>query len=306
MPLDIAALIAEERRTRLIILRSPDRGTFRPDNSKLVKQSETKRRYYKPPPILTDTEAAEILDLDVETVRELAVGGALKPHNRLSQDEQKRDTYYFSCYTVEKYKNRSINHTGLVIFANAAKMLSLWPDNFYKKYVKTGRLEPALDEGRRGDYYFHLEDVYALIEIEKQTIITPETAEILGVNVSCVDKMIADGSLTPISGPKIDGFGKNLFLRRDIEELQAEREAFKTKRIKEGGTPRFGRQTPRARPVRNVIGPRIEQLLKKWHRQSPPQHISGYRLYRQLVDEGYQVGIASVYMCLRQRHQQVV
>jgi hypothetical protein len=240
-PLDVAGLIAEERKAPLIILKSPDKTTRESEDSKAKKKPKPERRYYKPPPVFSETQAAEILGLDVETVRRLAEGGALKPHKRLSQDKQERGAYYFSDYTVEKYKNRSVEHTGLVIFANAARMLDLWPENFYNRYVKTGRLEPALDDGRRGDHYFRLEDLEALIEMEKQTIITPEAAEILGVNVSCVDKMMADELLMPISGPKVDGFGKNLFMRSDVEKLRTEREVFKARQLKKGKTSRFGR-----------------------------------------------------------------
>ncbi|MDQ1591237.1 MAG: hypothetical protein QOG71_1864 [Pyrinomonadaceae bacterium] len=244
-PLDVAALIVEERKARLVILKSTRKEKLTTEDSKAKKSPTPKRYYYKPPPILSETQAAELLNLDVKTVRCLAEGGALKPHKRLSQDRKKGGAYYFSCYTVEKYKNRSVEHTGLVIFANAARMLDLWPDNFYNRYVKTGRLKPALDDGRRGDHYFRLEDLEALIEIEKQTIITPEAAEILGVNVSCVDKMMADELLTPISGPKVDGFGKNLFMRSDVEKLRTEREAFKARQLKKGETSRFGRPTAR-------------------------------------------------------------
>jgi hypothetical protein len=305
-PLDIAALMAAARKTGVIRLEESSAKTaLRPEGSGPAKDSKTARHYYTSPSLpLSEAQAAEILGLDVNTVRRLAEGGALKPHKRLPP-ERGGGKYYFSCYIVEKYKNRQADHTGMVVFANAAKMLDLWPDNFYNKYVRTGRLKPVLEEGRRGDHYFRLEDVKALIEIERRTIITPETAEILGVNPSCVDKMIANGELRPISGPKVDGFGKNLFLRDDIEKLHKERKAYKAWRVKESKTSRFGRGPRRPRPtVPEIISPRIAQLIVRWKRQDSHLLISGGELHRQLVGEGYKVGIASVYVALRAIRQQ--
>lgn len=305
-PLDIAALIAAARKTGVIRLEESSAKTApRPEGSGPAKDSKTARHYYASPSLpLSETQAAEILGLDVKTVRRLAEGGALKPHKRLPP-ERGGGKYFFSCYIVEKYKNRQADHTGMVIFANAAKMLGLWPDNFYNKYVRTGRLKPALEEGRRGDHYFRLEDVKALIEIERRTIIAPEAAEILGVNPSCVDKMIANGELRPISGPKVDGFGKNLFLRDDVEKLHKEREAYKARRVKESKTSRFGRGPRRPRPtVPEIISPRIIQLIARRKRQNPHLPISGRELHQQLVREGHQVGIVSVHVALRKIRQQ--
>jgi hypothetical protein len=187
----------------------------------------------------------------------------------------------------------------------AAKLFNLYPDNFYNRYVKTGRLRPIIADGRRSKHFFRVEDVESLIEIEKQTIITPKAAKILGVDVSCVDKLVASGTLKPISGPTVDGYGKNLFLRGDVERLHAEREAFKTKCVKEGKTSRFGRPAgPQTSPVQDLIGPRIDQLIEEWRNQMPKQRISGQRLYQQLISEGYQLGIATVYEYLRQKYPQ--
>lgn len=304
-PLDLAASIAAARKTGVIRLESSAKTAPRPEGSGRTKDSKTARHYYASPSLpLGEAQAAEILGLDVKTVCRLAEGGALKPHKRLPP-ERGGGKYFFSYYTVEKYKNRQADHTGMVVFANAAKMLDLWPDNFYNKYVRTGRLKPALEEGRRGDQYFRLKDVKALIEIERRTIITPEAAAILGVNPSCVDKMIANGELRPISGPKVDGFGKNLFLRDDVEKLHKEREAYKARLVKEGKTSRAGRGHRRPRPtVPEIISPRIAQLIARRKRQNPHLLISGGELHRQLVGEGYKVGIASVYVALRTIRQQ--
>jgi hypothetical protein len=51
---------------------------------------------------------------------------------------------------------------------------------------------------------------------------------------------IAAGVIKPISGPSVDGFGKNLFLRNNVIKLRAQRDAYKAKRMKAGKTSRFG------------------------------------------------------------------
>lgn len=144
----------------------------------------------------------------------------------------------------------------------------------------------------------------ALLEIEGQTIITPEVSKILDVDITAVQKMIVSGILKPISGPLVDGFGKNLFLRGDVEKLRVEREAFKASRVAEGGTSRFGRRAgPQSSPVQDVVGSRINQLIEEWQQQMPELRITGQRLYQQLTNEGYQLGINTIYVHLRNKHR---
>lgn len=267
--LDLAALISEENKKRAIAWKIPFSKANSGSNG-LRKTSKSKLSHLLPKTaqwwVLDEEQTAEILEMDVETVRQLAERGALQPHKRLSGDKQKDEGYYFSRYIVQKYKSRSVDHTGLIAYMAAARLFDLWPDNFYNKFVKTGRLKPVIADGERSDYFFRVEDVETLLEVEKQTIITPEAAEILEVYVSSINKMIAAGVLKPISGPAVDGFGKNLFLRSDVERLHKEREAFKAERMKEGKSSRFGKQAgSKAGPVLNVIGPRIDQLIEKWH-----------------------------------------
>jgi TniQ/Helix-turn-helix domain len=304
--LDLTALISEEKKKRAIVWKPPSHGSG-PGSNGPVKKSESIHLLTKASQwwILDERQAAEVLEIDVKTVRELAERGILKPHKRLSRDIRKGRKYYFSRYVVQKYMARSADHTGLIAYMAAAKLFELWPDNFYNKFVKTGRLKPVIAGDRRSDYLFRVADVESLLELERQTIITPEAAEILHVNVSCIEKMVASGALKPISGPNVDGFGKNLFLRGDVKRLHSEREAFKAERVNDGKTNRFGRYSShRARPVRDVIGPRIEKLLEEWGKKCPGQYISGYRLYRQLISEGYQLGIVTIYMYLREKRYQ--
>lgn len=58
-------------------------------------------------------------------------------------------------------------------------------------------------------------------------------------------------------------------------------------------------------PVTEMVGPRIDELLTEWgHRTTKKQRITGTRVHRQLVEEGYQVGITTVRDYLRERRRQ--
>ena len=58
-------------------------------------------------------------------------------------------------------------------------------------------------------------------------------------------------------------------------------------------------------PVTEMVGPRIEQILTEWEsRTTPKQRITGTRVHRQLVEEGYEVGTTTVREYLRERRRQ--
>ena len=141
----------------------------------------------------------------------------------------------------------------------------------------------------------------ALAALRKQTVKSPEAAALLGVNITCIHKLKLSGDLNPVSGPDIDGFSINLYLRDDVENLCTEREAFKIQRVSVGGTARFGKSAGSKRqPVRAKVGPRIDQLIKMWRAKNSEGRISGVQVYRQLIKEGYRVGINTIYVHLRE------
>jgi len=62
--------------------------------------------------------------------------------------------------------------------------------------------------------------------------------------------------------------------------------------------------TPRPRPVTDRIAPRIDEILIEWARRvTPKQRITGSRIHRQLIEEGYQVGITVVRDYLREKRR---
>jgi transposase len=57
-------------------------------------------------------------------------------------------------------------------------------------------------------------------------------------------------------------------------------------------------------PVKEMVAPRIDQILQEWrHRTTHKQRITGTRIHRQLVEEGYRVGITTVRDYLREKRR---
>lgn len=62
---------------------------------------------------------------------------------------------------------------------------------------------------------------------------------------------------------------------------------------------------PRARPALEKVSPRIDELLEEWGpRTTAKQRITGSRVHRQLVEEGYEVGVTTVRAYLREKRRQ--
>jgi transposase len=61
---------------------------------------------------------------------------------------------------------------------------------------------------------------------------------------------------------------------------------------------------PRSRPVTDKVAPRIDELLSEWAgRVTPKQRITGTRIHRQLLKDGYQTGITVVRDYLREKRR---
>jgi hypothetical protein len=67
-----------------------------------------------------------------------------------------------------------------------------------------------------------------------------------------------------------------------------------------GGSARFGRAAgPQLKPVMEAIASRVNQVTSK--AQAEGRRFSGISIHRQLLEEGYTVGVNSVYVYLRSR-----
>jgi hypothetical protein len=251
---------------------------------------------------LDEEQAAECLGLSVKSIRLLIEGGILKPHQRLLRENQEGKEAYFSRHALEKFGKISSAYIGLITLNKAAEKFKLYPSSFHGRYVKTGRIKAVVIDSSPAKLYFRLVDVDRLLEIENQTIDSAKAADILRIKITSIKSLMSSGDLAPISGPSVDGFGKRLFLRKDVEKLHTDREAFKAIRASSGGSSRFGKPAgPKQCPVRQKIRPRVEQL----NRQTGAKLslLSGYQMHQQLMSEGYQVSISTVYLCLRDLRQ---
>ena len=69
--------------------------------------------------------------------------------------------------------------------------------------------------------------------------------------------------------------------------------------------PRREESEPRVRPVLELVGPRIDELLEEWKPRSAKKHrITSPRVHRQLLEEGYKVGERTVRGYLAEKRRQ--
>jgi transposase len=69
--------------------------------------------------------------------------------------------------------------------------------------------------------------------------------------------------------------------------------------------PKRKEESARSHPVLEKVSGRIEELLKEWKpRTTDKQRITGTRIHKQLVEEGYEVGITTVRTYLAEKRRQ--
>ena len=69
--------------------------------------------------------------------------------------------------------------------------------------------------------------------------------------------------------------------------------------------PEYRMKKPRSRPMFDQVKPRIDAILEEWKgRTTPKQRITGTRVHRQLLKEGYVVGITLVRDYLREKRRE--
>ena len=172
-------------------------------------------------------QACEVLGIDKAKLIELVRGNQLQPYLLLSGKGEEQ-SYLFLRVAVEKYRDERTDLTNLVSSLEAAEMLGESYGSFCGKWVTTERLKPVKFKHILGKHYFPRKEIEGLIKFKKETIRSREAAAILKVGKVTIFEWTMAGKLRPISGPHIDGFGCNLYLRKDIEKLcgkQEEREA---------------------------------------------------------------------------------
>jgi hypothetical protein len=193
----------------------------------LVSHTKVRRiRKYKEPKLFSVADTAELLGIGSKVVHDLVAAGVMKPHQRPPSNINK-DDYFFSGGTIKRYKGLIKDYMELVSGRVAAEILGTSSSYFYQVYVHRGRITAVKAHSTRGHQFFRLEDVNHLVELQSQTIGTAEAAEILGIYSTGVNKLVDSGKLKVVSGPRIDNFGHNRYLRSDVNYLHLERMAAK-------------------------------------------------------------------------------
>jgi hypothetical protein len=245
--------------------------------------------------LLNVTDAAQFLQTDEQTILQMVSAEILRPRKReglLSQGE-----HYFAGRYLRRFDGKVAQYCGVLSVNVAARMFRMNLGTVKRKYVATGRLRIIKFVGDRRPY-FRREDVAELIESKKNFLSPAEVRAHLSISHSQMFRMIKAGILKRARGPSVDGSATNLFLRSDVENIHKARQRFKVKRMDEGGSSRFGIPAgPQRSPVLETIAPRVNQLIA--NAKAEGGRLSGGIIYRQLLRDGYNVGVNSVYVYLR-------
>jgi hypothetical protein len=189
------------------------------DLASLVAKGKMKRIHCTPGNIFTSTQVAELLGCDCWTVERLVSNGVLEPYKPRKGKKDVRSDSLFSGYAINRYLRLFGNRTDLVSAPAAAKMLNEELTWFHKRWVNS-RLQPIeVKDGNSRYYHFLDTDVQELIQLKASTVSSPEAARLLHITQPRLAKLIRRGVLTPVSGPKIDGCGRNRYLRTRVENL---------------------------------------------------------------------------------------
>lgn len=199
--------------------------------------------------------AAYAIGVTLEDLKKLVADGLLKPYKyqKNSRADATKKELLFSKCSIESYLSRREDAQGLISTEVAARLLGyrrtqgfLWND------VRRGRIKPVkkIKGKRRVSFFFNRMEVNALVSKrahqkaickDKAYVDTKVAAEILGVNVSAVHKMVIAGIVHVEKGQLYNGHLINLYRRSHIEQLRQERDAYKADCAGHGKSTRFGR-----------------------------------------------------------------
>ena len=168
-------------------------------------------------------QACEALGITEAELVELVRGEQLQPYLRLPDNGRRQQSYLFLRTEVERYRDETIDFTGLITAQEAAEMLNESYASFCGRWVVTKRLKPVKLYHLSNKNYFLRKDIEDLIKFKKETVRSREAAAMLKVGNVTIFKWTKAGKLKAVSGPDVDGFGCNLYLRDDIKKLRKQR-----------------------------------------------------------------------------------
>lgn len=247
--------------------------------------------------LVNEALVAKGLGVKSDDVQRLVENGILRPYKR--GDYKYQENSYFTKEMVNRLKG-DVNYAGLVSTKVAAKMLGISVKKFRKVYIQSGQLKAIIGNNTQLHYYAQ-KDIEPLMEEKKCLVNSSEAARILGVSQDYVNDLTLRGMLKPAGGPRVDGHPHYLYMRSDIEQLRDEKASAKEVFLKRALSAPHRMQTTakRLRPAQEKIGFRISQIVNNWLVTFPEQRLSVRRIYHQLLDEGCQISLSSVYAYLR-------
>jgi hypothetical protein len=265
------------------------------DRINLRKLIKTKRKGISSNSQLLDTNAAaQFVHTQPSILSDLAANGVITTWS--SRTRQLLDKNCFRETQLSRLIGKVDKYVGLVSANIAAQMCGRSVSNFNGRLVKSNALAVVHVDGDRRRF-FRKSNVEKVVAEMKNLVGAADVRATLNLGETQLIRLTESGELKPVSGPNVDGFGHNLFSKHDVEIVRKQRESFKRRRASEGGSERFGKPAgPTRSPVMEMIAPRVNELLAK--AKTRGRRLSGGRLHRILVNEGYKVGVASVYVCL--------
>jgi len=204
---------------------------------------------------------------------------------------------YFTERHLRRLTGRVEKYSGLVTAKSAAGICGRSVSNFNARLANRNALEIIYVDGDRSRY-FRKADVEELAARLENLMGASDVRSTLKLSQSQLCRLVESGDLRPVHGPNVDGYPLNLFSKGDVEIVRKQREYFKRKRVREGGSQRFGKPAgPRRTPVIDAIAPRVKELITE--AQANGNRMSGGTIHKHLVKEGHEMGINSVYVCIR-------
>ncbi len=245
--------------------------------------------------LLDITAAAQFVHTQPEILSGMAANGVITTWS--SRTRQLLDKICFTETQLYRLIGKVEKYSGLVTAKVAARICERSVTVFDERFVKTNALTVVQVDGDRRRF-FRKRDVEKLVAPMKSLMGAADVRSALKIGASQLYRLIELGELRPVRGPNVDGFGRNLFSKDNVERVRKQREWFKQKRAREGGSQRFGKPAgPRGSPVVEAITPRVRELMNE--AAVKDIRISGARIHKRLLNEGHKICIVSVYVCIR-------
>jgi hypothetical protein len=266
------------------------------DRINLNELIKTKRKGISSNSQLLDiTGAAQFVHTQPAILSDLAANGVITTWS--SRTRKLLDKNCFRETQLRRLIGKVGNYVGLVSVKIAAKICGRSESNFNARLVKTNALTVVYVDGdhRR---FFRKTDVEQVAARMKNLIGAADVRASLKLGESQLIRLTESGELKPVRGPKVDGFGHNLFSKHDVEIVRERRESFKRKRALEGGSQRFGKPPGQRRsPVVEAITPRVRKLMTE--AAADGTRMPGATIHKHLIKKGHKICITSVYVCIR-------